>query len=136
MTSPPVHQHNSRLSDELLGRSEDFAHRVVDLAESLESAGKSRRVVDQLIGSGTSVAANLFEAAEALSRKDFCKLLGISIKEANETRFWIRFVLRRGWVDPSRLDGLEQEALELKRILGSMLARTRARDNESNSRPQ
>jgi four helix bundle protein len=49
-------------------------------------------------GSGTSVGANIFEADEAMSRPDFCRMLGIVIKELNETRFWLRLVVARKWI--------------------------------------
>jgi four helix bundle protein len=116
-----------RLSTELLERVESFSHRVVDVAETIEKQGRSRRIVDQMIGAGTSVGANIWEADESLSRKDFCKGMGIAIKELVETRYWIRFVGKRRWVKPDRLMALEKESQELKRIFGSMLARTQKR---------
>jgi four helix bundle protein len=116
-----------RLQPELLQRFEGFADRVLHVAASLEEAKVSRRIVDQVIGSGTSVGANVFEADEAMSRADFTKSCSIALKELNETRYWLRMIGRNGWVKPARLEGLEQESLELKRILGSMIARTKRR---------
>ena len=126
----------SRFRPPTIERVDDFTHRVVDVAEEIEHAGRSRRVVDQLVGCGTSVGANLSEADEALSRADFCKTLGIIVKELNECRYWLRFVARRGWIRPSRLDPLQQEASELKSIFGSMLLRTRRRGLTPKSAPQ
>jgi len=111
----------SRLKQPFLDRVERFAQRVADVAETLEKKKRSARVVDQLFGAGTSVGANTWEAAEALSDKDFAKTIGIALKECNETRFWIRFVVNRGWIPAKRLESLETEALELKRILGAMV---------------
>lgn len=81
-----------------------------------------------MLASGTSVAANVFEADEALSRADFCKTLGIAVKELSETRYWIRFTGARGWIVPERLVGLEDESTRLGRILGAMSARVRRKD--------
>ncbi len=114
-----------RLRDETLNRVDSFAHRVVDVAEEVERLGKSRRIVDQMIGSGTSVGANIAEADEAMSRPDFCKTLGIVVKELNESRYWLRFVGTRGWIPKPRLTPLDDEATELKKMFGVMLARTR-----------
>lgn len=77
----------ARLQESLLERIESFCDRTIHVAQSLEQAGVSRRIVDQLIGSGTSVGANLFEADEAMSRSDFLKSCSIAAKELNETRF-------------------------------------------------
>jgi len=98
---------------------------MVDVAEDLGSAGRSRRVVEQMIGCGTSVGANIAEADEALSRADFCKCLGIVTKELSECRFWLRFIAKRAWIPPPRLSALELESTELKSIFGAMLSRTR-----------
>jgi four helix bundle protein len=113
-----------RIDPELIARFQGFCDRMVRVAEVLDRARRSKRIVEQVMGAGTSVGANLFEADEALSRKDFAKCLGIAIKELNETRFWLGLIGRQNWIKPSRLEPLEREAFELKRILGAMLTRT------------
>ena len=123
-----------RLRPELLARVEDLSHRVVDVAESLGYKPLYRRVVDQMIGSGTSIGANVYEADEAMTNADFVKCLCIAVKEVNETRFWLRFVARRGWVRAERLTGLESECNELRKIFGTMIARTK--DPAKRRKPQ
>ncbi len=117
-----------RLDPELLERFERFSDRAVTVGEHLEKQGRSKRIVDQIMASGSSVGANLFEADEGMSRKDFCKSIAIAIKELNETRFWLRLLSRRNWIESSQLGPLLKEAEELKRILGAILSRTRAAD--------
>jgi four helix bundle protein len=114
-----------RLQTDFLERVESFCDRVLDVVQSLADTPCPRRLADQLSASGTSVGANAYEADEALSRADFCKTLGIVIKELNETRFWLRLVARRGWISPERLAPLETEARELKLIFGSILSKSR-----------
>lgn len=77
------------------------------------------------------MGANVFEADEAMSRADFCKCLGIAVKELNEVRFWIRLVARHGWVKAERLGDLEGECLQLKKVLGSMVARSKRANRKS-----
>lgn len=117
-----------RLPPDMLSRAEAFAHRVVDVAEHLQAARRSWRIVHQMIGSGTSVAANLFEADEAQTAREFCRCLGISARELSETSFWLRFVLGRGWVTDCQLSPLQRECDELRRIVGTMIVRTRQRE--------
>lgn len=109
---------------DLLRRIEDLCDHVLDVVQALELKGISRRITDQLTGSGTAVGANVFEADEALSVKDFRKCLAIAVKELNETRFWIRLIARRGWLSSDRLAGLLDECDQIRRILGSILQRT------------
>lgn len=120
-----------RLQESFLRRVEAFCDDVLNIADVLAGQNRSRRVTDQIVGSGTSIGANTYEADEAMSRPDFCKCLGIAVKELNETQFWIRLVSRRQWIQSDRLADLLQEGLELKRIMGAMIAKTRsATDNE------
>lgn len=116
-----------RLRVDFLSRVECFVDRVMDVVDVLASQQRSRRILDQLTGSATSVGANTFEADEALSRADFCKTLGIVIKELNETRFWLRLCVRRQWIIETRLIALQSEADELKLIFGTMLSKSRLR---------
>ena len=117
-----------RLRSETLDRLENFADRVMDVVEELDRQGRSKRVVEQLAGSGTSSGANAFEADEAMTRKDFAKCLGIVTKELNETRSWLRLVGRRSWIQAKRLDPLVRETEDLKSMFGSTIVRTRRRD--------
>ncbi|GJQ30509.1 MAG: hypothetical protein HBSAPP03_23930 [Phycisphaerae bacterium] len=114
-----------RLREDLLERVELFSHRVADVADAVEKSGKSRRVVDQLYGSGTSVGANTFETAEAMSRADFCRGISVILKELSEVQFWLRFVAKRGWINSERLTGVESETKELRLIFGAILTRSR-----------
>lgn len=122
-----------RLDDDLLGRAEDFAANGLEICDALQRGGRPGWFIDQLGRSACSAAANCYEADQAMSRPDFCRCLGVSIKELNETRFWLRLAGRRGWVGA---DGrtLAQEADELGRIFGSMRSRTRAADAKGATR--
>lgn len=117
-----------RLRALTLERVEAFGDRVLDVAEALQRQRRFGRVIDQLAGC-TSSGANVYEADEAMTRKDFARCLGIVVKELNETRYWLRLVSRRGWIKPSLLLPLIQECEELKSVFGSMIVRTRANSN-------
>lgn len=116
-----------RLRTETLERLEAYSDRVLDVVVVLESKKAHERILDQLTGSGTSAGANTWEANEAMSEADFCKTLSTAIKELNETRFWLRLVVRRGWITAKRLRPLEEETVELIRMFGAMVHRTRQR---------
>jgi four helix bundle protein len=116
-----------RLKAETLDRVERFADRVLDVVESIEGQRRSRRILDQMACSGTSVGANIFEADQAMSVKDIGKTLGIVLKELSETKFWLRLVSRRGWIKPARLAALLKETDELLAIFNTVIFRTKAR---------
>ena len=114
-----------RLRQEFLERVEAFSHEVLDLVVQLEAKHLSRRIVDQLAASGTSVGANVFEADEAMSRKDFVKSLSIAAKELSETRYWLRLAASRSWVAVDAGRHALAEAAELRKILGTMIKRSK-----------
>lgn len=114
-----------RLREETLDRVVEYGRRILNLAEQLESDHRPRRVIDQLIGSGTSVGANLFEAHEAMSKADFVKCLSIAAKELHETMFWLRVMLKQSYYSMDRLEPLLQESDELLAIIKTIIARTK-----------
>ena len=46
-------------------------------------------ISDQLLRSATSIGANIIEAKAASSKKDFIRFYEISLKSANETKYWL-----------------------------------------------
>jgi len=69
-----------------------FAARVVNLCRFLDKERKGRFATDQLVRSGMSIGANFAEAECAISDNDFLAKLYISLKECNETLYWLRLL--------------------------------------------
>jgi four helix bundle protein len=124
-----------RLKPDFLDRTEVFSDHCVAAAEQLLAQGWFLRLVDQLAASGSSVGANIAEADQAMSARDFRKCLSIVAKEFAETRFWLRLVIRRGWIAESKLRPLLTELEELRLIVGSILSRTAKPRNLDPSTP-
>lgn len=125
-----------RLQTEFLERVEVFSDRCVAVAEQLAVGGRFVRITEQLAASGSSVGANLAEADEAMSTKDFRKHLAIATKELAETRFWPRLCFRRNWRSESRLMALIGELTELKAIVGAILKNTRTPESSQSLPPR
>jgi four helix bundle protein len=70
-----------------------FALTTVTLCHRLAQGPDSGRVLGtQLLRSGTSIGANVEEAQAGQSKADFaCKIM-IALKEARETRYWLRLI--------------------------------------------
>ena len=64
----------------ILGKSMEFAVRVVNLYKYLVDEKGERVMSKQLLRSGTSIGANVREAIYAQSRKDFTGKLSIALK--------------------------------------------------------
>src|SRR6266705_2108836 len=98
-------------------RATVFALRVVKLVESLPNKLTARRIGDQLVRAGTSVAANYRAACRARSKADFNSKLGIVEEEADESAFWIEMLSDAGIMSTRRLANLLDEANQLTAIM-------------------
>jgi four helix bundle protein len=72
-------------------KSYKLAVQTVNLCRNLKR-DKEFVLSDQLLRSGTGIGANIEEAIQAQSRRDFVSKLSIALKEANETRYWLRLL--------------------------------------------
>jgi four helix bundle protein len=98
-------------------RSLIFGSGVYKLLAGVRRLPASREIIDQLIRSGASIGANANEARGAESRADFIHKMGIALKEARETGYWLAFVELAGIVNDPVLPSLRQECDELIAIL-------------------
>lgn len=102
--------------EELKNRTQDFAHRCVKLALSLPNTILGRHLQGQLIRASTSVAANYRAVCLAQSKASFTSKLSIVIEEADESLFWLEFILKENLIKKERIAGLIKEAGELTAI--------------------
>ncbi len=73
-------------------RTSRFGEQVILFARKIAWSPVNNRLIDQLVGAGTSVGANYCEADDGVSRADFKHRISISRKEARETKFFLRMV--------------------------------------------
>ena len=106
-------------------KSFKFALRIVNLYKYLISEKKEYIMSKQILRSGTSVGANIAEGVEAQSKKDFISKLSIALKEANETKYWLRLLMASDYIDSNVGNNLKEELLEIIRILTSILKKSR-----------
>ena len=83
---------------EMKKRTKAFALRVIKLVQTVSSDFVGRRLGDQLLRSGTSVAANYRAACRARSKADFISKLGIVEEEADESALWMELLTESGLV--------------------------------------
>ena len=84
----------SPLAFDLEERTSRFGEAVIDFCKRVPLGPRSNRLVDQLTGCGTSVGGNDCEADDAVSKKEFVKIIGTCRKEARETKFFLRMIAR------------------------------------------
>ncbi|MBN2269147.1 MAG: four helix bundle protein [Sedimentisphaerales bacterium] len=103
-----------------------FACRIVRLYEFIAKGRGSGEVLGrQVLRSGTSIGANLEEATAAQSKADFVSKCNIALKEARETYYWLRLLIKAGVVLPDKLNELAEESNELVAILTTIVKKSR-----------
>ena len=78
---------------EFTARTFKFACQIVLLYKTLiRIPDMPWKIARQLLSSGTSIGANVEEARAASSRRDLIARTGIALREARETKFWLRLI--------------------------------------------
>lgn len=75
-------------------RTLKFGEEVIKFAKYIPQNQINNTLITQFVKSGTSIGANYCEADSAESRKDFEHKMGICKKEAKETRYWLRMIVK------------------------------------------
>ena len=105
-------------------KSFEFAIVVIRLYKRLQGM-KEYVISKQLLRSGTSVGANIEEAAAASSRRDFLYRMTVASREARESVYWLRLLDESDLVPELDVDRELESARELVRLLTSIVKTTK-----------
>ena len=115
-----------RLSDELRNRMKQYASAIIRLYVELPKQREEVRVLgNQLLRSGTSVAAHAREASRARSDSEFCSKLDGLLQEADESQLWLELLRDDCGIQGGGINGLHQESGELMGIFTTMVSKLR-----------
>ncbi len=111
-------------------RTENFAIRVIKAygelnTRNFDDAGKI--LAKQFIRSGTSIGANCAEAVYVQSANDYISKYSIALKEASETQYWIRIMIKSELVSEQKLSLMQQEITEIIKILTSTINKLKSK---------
>jgi four helix bundle protein len=101
-------------------RTAVFGEQIVHFSKSIPRSPANDRLISQIVGAGTSVGANFCEANDCVSKKDFRNILKRCIKEAKETRFFLRMIVAADASFAMEARRLYREASELIKIMAAM----------------
>ena len=105
----------------LRNKSKIFAKEIVYLCRKLKNSHVEYVLINQLLRSGTSIGANIHEAQYAHGKKDFLYKLEISLKECNETDYWIELLYETKSLSDGDFKKTQSEITELRRMLVSSI---------------
>lgn len=103
-----------------------FAVKIVNVYKDLAKAQNEYVLSKQLLRAGTSIGANIREALEAQSKRDFLSKSSIALKEAVETEYWIELMKETGFIDLNTAEELLNEVKEIIRIINKIIITTKS----------
>ncbi len=116
--------------NDLKNRTKEFAHRCVKLSLALPKTDLGNHIRKQLIKCSTSVASNYRATCIAQSKADFASKLSIVIEEADESCFWMEFIIEEKLLNEGQVADLLAEGKELTAIFMKSRKTTKDRSSE------
>lgn len=110
---------------EICKRTRLFAIEIIKIVNAFPKTSAGFQIGQQIIGSGTSVGANMEEAQDAISRKEFIKTINISLKEVRETIYWLKLIKESKLIISNKIDYLLDEANQLRAVIAAIIRKTR-----------
>ena len=98
----------------------DFAVDIVNTYKHLCEDKKEYVLSKQLLRSGTSIGANLVEAQNGISHRDFVAKIYISLKECAETNYWLKLLYRTDYLTQDEYDDINEKCQELNKTFNSI----------------
>jgi four helix bundle protein len=101
-------------------RTAQFGEEVIAFAKTIPVNAVTREIIGQLVRAATGVGSNYCEADDCDSKKDFRFKIGISRREARESKHWLRMTVAAEPQLREAAAALWQEAKELNLIFGAI----------------
>lgn len=116
MENKTTNNFNQHLKDRTLA----FAVEIHSLFQSKKIILLTRPMVNQVIRSSSSVAANFRAATRARSDAEYYSKICIVAEECDETQFWLEYLLKTGILTTMESIEVRKEAEELVKIFTSI----------------
>jgi four helix bundle protein len=111
--------------NDLRDRTQHFALSIVRMFSMIPKSTEAQVLGKQMLLSGTSVGANYREAYRGRSKAEFVAKCGDSLRELEETAYWLQLLVDGKIVPPQKLSALRQECDELIAIFVTILKRSK-----------
>jgi four helix bundle protein len=126
-----VREETKKYNIEFRERLVNFAVDIIKFLSTIPKSAEYNVLKYQLSKAGSSVGAN-YEESQSSSYKEFAQKTRISLRETNESKFWLKVIDKLDIGDRKKLDYLITEADEISRILGSIVSKVDRKLKSSN----
>ena len=101
-------------------RTFEFSLKIIKVYKYLTEK-KEFVLSKQLLRSGTSIGANVVEALDGISKKDFRNKMSIALKEARETKYWLDLLIASEYLPWKKTEQVLLLLEEITKILVSIV---------------
>ncbi|MEQ9290447.1 MAG: four helix bundle protein [Cyclobacteriaceae bacterium] len=102
-------------------KSYQFAIRIIQQHQFIKKNHQEYDLSRQLLRSGTAIGALIRESEFGQSKADFISKLSISLKEANETDYWLNLLKDTNYISQESFSELIDECEQLIKMLVSSI---------------
>ena len=117
---------------EIYYRSSKFSTALIKFLRSFSVHPCYFSMINQITRSSTSISANIIEAQNARSRKEFISSNTIALKEAEETRYWLGKIKDLNVVSSKRLNEFREENHEIVKVISTIVSSAKKNLEEQN----
>jgi four helix bundle protein len=116
---------------DLKDRTKGFALGVIRLFSALPRSPEAQIIGKQLLRSGTSVGANYREAFRSRSKAEFIAKAGDSLKELEETAYWLELLEEGALCPAAKLQPIIKECRELTAIFVTIIKKAKLNNDKT-----
>ena len=126
-TYAPLLSEEQKQSASIQDLSYDFACRITRLFQYIneDAIYKEYIISKQVFRSGTSIGANIREAQHAQSDADFLSKMQISLKECNETDYWLQLLHDNGYLNDIQYNSINTDRVRIHKLLNAIGSTTK-----------
>ncbi len=119
-----LEKYNNHIENNIYDISKAFAIRVVRLYNYLTDEKQEYILSKQLLRSGTSIGANVFEGKNAQSRADFSSKMNIALKEATESEYWLDLLHETHYINDTEFESISNDSNKIIAVLTKIVKAT------------
>ena len=104
-----------------MAKAVDFATKVIDLTEKIDTGRKHFRLIEQIEASSASIALNIAEGKGRYSKKEFVQYLYIARGSLYETVTLLTIFRKKSWINDKQFKEIEDSGVEIGKKLTALI---------------
>ena len=115
----------------MLDKAKDFAVEIINMCKDIKETKRESVLTNQLMRSGTSIGANIYESKYAHGTADFISKMQIALKECYESEYWLELLNRTGYIDDETYKSIINACGQIRRMLISSINTVKEKTNNN-----